>query len=230
MIINHTHKFIFVKTQKTAGTSLEIALSEYCGEQDIITPISMEDEKHRMELGFPGPRNYKMKRKLDSSSFFGKKFEEVEFYNHMSCLEIKEMIGAEVYDSYYKFCFERNPYDKLISLYFHQGGNEVYDSIEDFILKGGLKIIKGFDQYTIDKVIAVDHIFKFEELGEALHTLTEKLDLPKKLSMPPKKTKSRFRKDKRHHSEVLSQKEKELVDVVWAREKQLMNYSFLKIS
>ncbi|MBX2828038.1 MAG: sulfotransferase family 2 domain-containing protein [Flavobacteriaceae bacterium] len=226
MIINHTYKFIFVKTQKTAGTSLEIALSEFCGDQDVITPISKEDEAYRMELGFPGPRNYTVTRKKESGSIFGKKTEEIEFYNHISCKEIKNMIHDEMYDSYYKFCFERNPYDKLISLYFHQGGDEVYDSIEDFILKGGLKIIKGFDQYTIDKVIAVDDIFRFEELGEALKKLTEKLGLPKPLQMPPKKTKSRFRKDKRHYSEVLTDKEKSLVDTIWAREKALLGYEY----
>ena len=37
MIISHKHKFIFFKTRKTAGTSLQIALSEFCGSDDIIT-------------------------------------------------------------------------------------------------------------------------------------------------------------------------------------------------
>lgn len=58
MIISHQHKFIFIKTKKTAGTSIEIALSKICGEQDIITPVSPEDEKTRMALGYRGPQNY----------------------------------------------------------------------------------------------------------------------------------------------------------------------------
>ncbi len=31
MIISHEHKFIFLKTKKTAGTSVELALTRLCG-------------------------------------------------------------------------------------------------------------------------------------------------------------------------------------------------------
>ena len=47
VIISHRHRFIFIKTGKTAGTSVEIALSKFCGPEDVITPISPEDEATR---------------------------------------------------------------------------------------------------------------------------------------------------------------------------------------
>lgn len=49
MIISHKYKFIFLKTKKTAGTSFEIALSRYLGEDDVVTPISPECEALRQE-------------------------------------------------------------------------------------------------------------------------------------------------------------------------------------
>ena len=38
MILSHKHKFIFIKTKKTAGTAIEAAISQLCGPDDVITP------------------------------------------------------------------------------------------------------------------------------------------------------------------------------------------------
>lgn len=57
MIISHRYRFIFLKTRKTGGTSVEIALSPFCSADDIITPIAPPDEALRASLGYPGPRN-----------------------------------------------------------------------------------------------------------------------------------------------------------------------------
>ena len=40
-------QFIFLKTRKTAGTSIELALSDLCGARDIITPLTETDEALR---------------------------------------------------------------------------------------------------------------------------------------------------------------------------------------
>ena len=53
MIISHEHKFIFLKTKKTAGTSIELALSQLCGPDDVIPPITDSDEALRAEGSGP---------------------------------------------------------------------------------------------------------------------------------------------------------------------------------
>jgi hypothetical protein len=57
MIVSHEHKFIFLKTKKTAGTSIELALSALCGPDDVITPLTTIDEALRE--GKRGARNWR---------------------------------------------------------------------------------------------------------------------------------------------------------------------------
>src|SRR4030095_6484076 len=51
MILSHKHRFIFIKTAKTAGTSIEVFLSKHCGPDDVVTPVAPAVEGHQ-------PRNY----------------------------------------------------------------------------------------------------------------------------------------------------------------------------
>ena len=71
-IISYSKNFIFTKTNKTAGTSLEIALSKYCDEGDVIGLIG-DDEKIRRDLGFRTAQNYKGKlsKKINLGFFKG---------------------------------------------------------------------------------------------------------------------------------------------------------------
>lgn len=51
MLLSYKYKFIFIKTTKTAGTSLEVNLSQLMDSQDIVTPVYPPYEGHI-------PRNY----------------------------------------------------------------------------------------------------------------------------------------------------------------------------
>jgi len=120
MIVSHRHRFIFVKTHKTAGSSLEVALARECGDGDIVS--HMEDN-----IASGLPRNYgptsalgpiynrhKLLRKLLSrhSPLLG-----AFYYEHMAASRIRELVGEDVWNSYFTFCFERNPWDKVVSYY-----------------------------------------------------------------------------------------------------------------
>ena len=58
MIVSHQHKFIFMKTMKTASSSMEIALSEILAPDDILTPARADLDE--MRSGGPGGQNYRL--------------------------------------------------------------------------------------------------------------------------------------------------------------------------
>ncbi|MDD2725470.1 MAG: sulfotransferase family 2 domain-containing protein [Methylovulum sp.] len=212
MIISHKHKFIFLKTVKTAGTSIEIALSKHCGPDDIITPISPEDEIIRKELGYQGPQNFKTPK--------------IKFYNHMPATEIKANIDPEIWDSYFKFCFVRNPWDRAVSLYYYLHQSEPRPSLSEFIGSGQLNRLLqgGLSIYTIDGQIAVDRVCQFEKITEELEAIRIKLDIAETLELP--NAKSRFRQDKRSYRDLLSEDDKAKIARRLAEEIRLFDYQF----
>lgn len=46
MIFSQNHKFIFIKTVKTAGKIIELNLARLCGFRDVVTPIYPEESSH----------------------------------------------------------------------------------------------------------------------------------------------------------------------------------------
>ena len=220
MIISHKYKFIFLKTSKTAGTSIEIALSGICGDDDVITPISPRDERIRQSLGYRGAQNYQHKR--SRIPFLGRK--EATFYNHMPACEVIAQVGEETWNNYFTFCFERNPWDRLLSYYFHLNKDGVEQSISDFLHseKPDKMHKDGYGVYTIDDKVVVDRVCHYENLEQELKEVGEYLGFPHPLELPNAKT--GFRKDRRHYSEILSEAERQLIREKFGKEIALWDY------
>lgn len=229
MIISHKHKFIFIKTRKTAGTSIEIALSKICGPDDIITPLVEDDENYRKELSYRGKQNYLYPLRSYNNSDFLLAFlkrRKLGFYNHIGAAEIKKRISHDIWSNYYKFCFERNPYDKFVSWYYWNGGDVKYGSMINFIRSGDAFKLQDFNLYTINSMPVVDEVFKYEELSDSLEKIRQRLNLEEVISLPIKKSKGNIRKDKRHYNNVLTIEEVDWISKVYAREIKFFNYSF----
>ncbi|MGK7954215.1 MAG: sulfotransferase family 2 domain-containing protein [Crocosphaera sp.] len=231
MIISHDYKFIFIKTNKTAGTSIEIALSKFCGPRDIITPISLEDEATRKDLGYRGPQNYTAPLRAYSSPIeFAKLFlknKKLKFYNHISSEKIKQYISNDVWENYYKFCFERNPWDRFVSFYYWKTKKlEPRPTMIEFIKSGKIKGLrwKGYDLYTINDQVVVDRICRFENLSEDLSSVCKQLGIQEELELP--RAKSSYRKDKRSYRDILGQQEKMMISEFFQKELNLLGYEF----
>lgn len=233
MIVSHKHKFIFIKTSKTAGTSVEIALSKYCGPDDIITPIALDDEKTRSELGYPGPQNFKGSSSSGVISGLLKKLgkkKQYQFYNHMPAKEVKAGIDDDAWNDYFKFCIERNPWDRVVSLYYWRSKKkENPPAISDYISSKAPHSLKrkGIGLYTINGEVVVDKVCLFENLAEELEEVRKRVGLPEPLELP--RAKSQFRPDKKKGYQELFGEEQEMrIAELFADEIKLFGYSFEK--
>lgn len=229
MILSHKYKFIFLKTNKTAGTSIEIALSKFCGKEDIITPIEPKDERIRKQLGFRGAQNYHIGfghyTPRDWALFFGRGRRK-RFYNHITAREVKNLIDPHIWRDYYKFCFERNPWDRVISLYYWRHQQEPLPSISEFIDSDEpyRLVKKGFELYSINGQIVVDKVGLYENLNQELEDIGDHLGFPDRIVLPD--TKRSSRKDKRPYRELLSEQDRVKIARMFAREIAYFGYEF----
>jgi hypothetical protein len=125
MIVLHDEKVIALKAHKVGGTSFEIALSRYANDTSIITPIILNDEKTRKDLGFRGPQNFRYsvwdfkrvgKRKL-LEAIVNQKM-PMKYWNHINAKNVCTKLGDNVWNSYTKISIVRNPFDYMVSSYF----------------------------------------------------------------------------------------------------------------
>jgi len=124
MIVSHKHKFIFIKTKKTASSSTECALSAVCGPDDILTDLK-HTEQHR--LGELSAQNYSYMPPLFSrewpnliSRFLRHGKAPFNYYDHMNAWRVEKRLSKTVWNSYFKFAFDRNPWDREMSWYSHR--------------------------------------------------------------------------------------------------------------
>lgn len=91
MIISHKHRYVFFAIPKTGTHAVRQALREQMGEEDI------EQVGLFVQKRFPYPE-----------------FRDIQ-HGHLSALQIRPVLGEEVYASYRKFAFVRNPFDRFVS-------------------------------------------------------------------------------------------------------------------
>jgi hypothetical protein len=226
MIISHTHNYIFIKSTKTAGTSIEAALSNYCGGDDIVTPLG----------------NYSVNRD-ESGTWVHKSMNEGEFKQHDEALTIKNSIAPEIWDSHFKFSIARNPWERTLSRFFWNHRNDPalkskkrwfhylgvpYDELaaarklfSRFIKEGDWDTNDRF--YIIDGELCVDYVIRYEHLADDLNEVCKRVGLP---NMVLPHLKSGMRKKDHHYSEYYDEEMRDLVANRHQHDIRLFGYRF----
>ncbi len=218
MILSHKYKFIFIKTAKTAGTSIEVFLSKHCGATDVVTPIEPPVEGHepRNYEGFinPIPEILQRPGKLFSALRHSITSRE-KFYRHMPASEVQKRVPVEVWTTYFKFCVERNPWDKVLSRSL---------SLDEYLARGRFPI--NYFRYTdrSGKII-VDRILRYENLLTELGKIFSQLKIPFEGTLGVQ-AKSEYRTDRRPYQEIFNDQQRRIVEKAFAKEIELHGYRF----
>jgi len=233
MIISHSYKFIFIKSEKTAGTSVEAALSRFCSGDDVVTPIN--DYRHnRDENG-----------EFIHQSMNADEFIKLDLPNlqHADTLTIMSQVTEEVWDTYLKFSIIRNPWDRSISDFFwkrrqdpaikprkrfyHYLGipfNELSQpkkALHDFLESD--EFVNNDRFYVMDDELCVDFVIRYESLEEDLTEVCNRIGIPT-VELPHLKT--GFRQKRYHYSKYFDEESKEIVAKKHKNDIRLFGYKF----
>jgi hypothetical protein len=170
MLISHLKKFIYLKSVRTASTSVEIYFEKYC----------MPETEWRLI-----PSQLML---ITPDGIIGQRGEvppDTPWYSHQSAIEIKQKIGKDIWDSYFKFGTVRNPFDKAVSLFYmskSDSNKPILDlenektEFEKWLVDGNYH--SDFYIYSIDNACCFDAYVRYESIYPDLQQICDKIKVP----------------------------------------------------
>lgn len=153
MIVSKKHNFVFVKTRKTAGSTLEKLYRPLLGDEDYLSGSERDETPSK---NMPPRTN-----------------------GHLGIVQIKEQYGKnqEWWDNAFKFTIERNPWDKVVSSYYwHQAikpAEYAGMDFEKYVLTCQL-LPMDYNHYASRGTLLVDKVYKYEEIDLMYTDLNER--------------------------------------------------------
>ena len=167
MIISHKHKFIFFAVPKTATHAIREALRKHTDEDD-----------------------------WEQQVLFGQQYLPIPElasigHGHVSVTQLQPHLPRETWESYFKFGFVRNPFDRFVSTCsFLNRKNPNFNNNATAQMKNALTFERFRQRILVqpqaslltgdDGEIALDYVGRYEDLQKSFDAVTERLDLPPK--------------------------------------------------
>jgi hypothetical protein len=152
MIVSKKHNFVFIKTRKTAGSTLEKLYRPLLGDEDYCSGSSRDENPAKnMPEGTNG---------------------------HVGWEHIKnQYCNDKWWEEAYKFTIERNPWDKVVSSYYwHQKIKpQEYAGMdfEKYVLTCQL-LPMDYHHYANRGTLMVNNVYKYEEIDKMYAELNDK--------------------------------------------------------
>jgi hypothetical protein len=164
-----------------------------CGADDIIAPM---ESNIRTEI----PRNYHedtlLGRTYARSRMLRKCIDRHSpllgnwYYEHMPATRVRELVGEEIWNSYHKFCFERNPWAKVVSYYHWKklGQGRKLPSFREYVLEKTKRLPLDARLYFDGDQCLMDEVLDFDDFHVTFPALCRRLGIPFEGEMPREKT------------------------------------------
>lgn len=192
MLISYRHKFIFIHVYKVAGTSVSVALNDYC----LNNPIPCTGINKLIEPFVTGRRlsnrfSNIVQRAL-SGNLTGKEIHLPfipTFLGHYTSSEIKKRVPEKIWNNFFKFGFVRNPWDWQVSLYHYMLSHKTHfqhnlvkkmGNFETYIEWRGSEDKHLQKEFFYDQKckLLVDYIGKFENLEQDFRSICNIIGIP----------------------------------------------------
>jgi hypothetical protein len=126
---------------------------------------------------------------------------------------------------YFKFAFDRNPWDRQVSFYHHRYRREETPPPFVSFIKGDARArINNYEIYSIGGDVAVDFVGRYERLEEDLKHALGQVGL--NLDQPLPRAKTTFRKSDKPYRDYYDADTRAIVGDWYAREIELLDYVF----
>jgi hypothetical protein len=233
MIISHEHKFIFIKTAKTGGSTIENILGNHLGYKDVASGSGYHDVNHR-KIRYTHKQNF---IRFDYPNNLGG-------YSHVPASFIyKKFFKGKKPKDYFVFTIERNSYDKAIShWWWHTHTKRMYkrqrptkmslrqhltNLIESNHSHNHLSCWWRYTEPPSFSDFNVDMVYQYNEWNSMWQDLAKrfsiKIDMEKTESVRFKDSKKPFK----HYSHAYRDNEKELVEQICEQEIKHFGYEFV---
>jgi hypothetical protein len=208
---------------------MEIALSHVCGPDDIITPAredlagqrALDGQNYKMEHP-DKPKRPLWRRVLGRPERYY--HPSIGYYEHIPAWRVKTYVGDEVWRSYYKFAFARNPWDRQVSFYFYKTRNEnPRRSFEAFMNNRKRAHVESREIYAIGDDIVVDFLGRYESINEDFRKVLADIGIRDPVVLPVANTSD---KPKDRYREFYTERTRALVADWYAQEIEELSYDF----
>jgi hypothetical protein len=238
--VSHKYKFIALRNFKVASTSTENFFGQFCIDPSLKHMYSFKQEHYETivsSYGIVGRISQVEPKDVQRYKLYtihpGEPFGTYSV--HASANYIKQTLGDDIFNEYTKFCVIRNPYDRMVSMYYWNVREQKHVNFKDYCNKiveitNTNEELKNHWNNTsrllLDGKPVCDFYIRYEHLKEDIITLLDKLGITDYDIDQLPYHKSGVRPKGKHYREYYDDETREIVYNLYKTEFDMFGYTF----